>query len=852
MANVAFIPPAARDHLPVTRPAADRVACSIGRRARPARERCDDLDWSFVTNPREVTLPLSPGQTITHYRLLESLGEGGMGVVWKAEDTRLGRPVALKFLPAEAVADPERRRMFVDEARLASSLSDARIAQVYDVGEEGDLHYIAMELVEGKPLDLLIHGRPLPSDKVVMLGTQVAQALTRAHRRGLLHRDIKPANVMVGPEGEVKLVDFGLAALMTRAEPEETAETTASRLRVAADAIVGGTLPYSSPEQLRSEPLDGRSDIYSLGVMLYEMTTGQRPFAGRTSWALAEEVLRGRPKPVHELVPKVPVELERIIQKAMATKPGERYQTADDLVVDLQRLQRELDTDSSPSYADLRDRLDKRKRGRTARWVMGAVATALIAVAAWWFGPWRSEAVDPKRLLVLPFEVQGQGEEGIYLGRAMAQAVAVNLATVKSLIVLAVPPTRSNQNLEPAFQMKQARTLGAGRYVTGFVIRSGDSVRVNVTLCETKSGRIKWGGFSSGDERDLTSTASYLARMVEEEIGVVPSRHYDYIGYLRGSPLMAKSVLVARTQAAVRETDLEEGEKATAGLCAEFPREPDAHALRAWMLSWQSFNRGDSASMDSMNAELEKLHQLDPNHPYFEIMLAIRARDVGRNHEAADLLSKVLARDDLTPAARSHALRQHAACWTGLGQYEDSVKEIEEALTLDPLTAANYELLSRALSLAGRPEDALTRAQQGVAIAPHNWLLHDRVGLALMLLGRYDQAWKPLSAACDLSRLQSPCADYATALFRAGHRAEADSAAAHATSLTPTKWGQFNLATYWTLAGNKPEAIRHLRHSVAMGFADEELFKEHNLDALRSEPEFKKIAAEVRRKLAAH
>jgi serine/threonine protein kinase len=211
-----------------------------------------------------------PGRTLSHYRLIEKIGEGGMGVVWKAEDTVLDRTVAIKVLPADLSRNEKRREMFLKEAKLASSVSDAHIVQVHEFASEGDLDFIVMEYVEGKPLNKIIHGRPLPPDKVVELGSQVARALSRAHRKGLLHRDLKPANILVTPDGDVKVVDFGLAALSERTDsPTGTADPTRSLAEEEGDAEqprgLVGTLPYMSPEQVRGEKLDARSDIFSLG-----------------------------------------------------------------------------------------------------------------------------------------------------------------------------------------------------------------------------------------------------------------------------------------------------------------------------------------------------------------------------------------------------------------------------------------------------------------------------------------------------------------------------------------------------------------------------------------------------------
>ena len=396
----------------------------------PARP--DDDQLSRPTSREDASV--QPGLTVSHYRLIEKIGEGGMGVVWKAEDTVLNRTVAIKVLPADLSRDEKRRQMILEEAKLASSVSDARIVQVYEFGQEGDLDFIVMEYVEGRPLSKMMHGKPLPPHKVAEFGHQVARALARAHQKGLLHRDIKPANILVTPNDEVKVVDFGLAAFFERTESTAGLDESTRSLpssdtptqRISRRDALAGTLPYMSPEQVQGENLDARSDIFSLGIVLYEMTTGDRPFAGRTNADLLRDIVKSRARPVHELVPKVPMELDRIVQKALEPRKRNRYQTMEDMAVDLKHLGRELESGSSPSYDDLRDAAGLGNRKWVWR-VSAAVAVVLLIVVGWNLmsrdsGP----AMDENIILILPFEVSGQEQEADYVGRAFAEEIASN------------------------------------------------------------------------------------------------------------------------------------------------------------------------------------------------------------------------------------------------------------------------------------------------------------------------------------------------------------------------------------------------------------------------------------------
>jgi Tol biopolymer transport system component/predicted Ser/Thr protein kinase len=328
---------------------------------------------------------------LSHYRLVEPIGEGGMGIVWKAHDEVLNRLVAIKLLAADASRDESHRKMFLEEARLASSVSHAHIVQVYEFVRAGNLDFIVMEYIDGRPLSRVMRGQPLPPRQVADYGRQVALAVARAHRQGLLHRDLKPGNILLTPDGEVKVVDFGLAILFERRDM--TFDVQATGLSEATTQVplrpeerrIAGTLPYMSPEQLRGERLDSRSDIFSFGVILYEMTTGSLPFRGATVAMVAAEIQKAQPTPVHEIIAQVPFELDRTIQKALAARPSERYQTMDDMAVDLNRLSRDLESGSSPAYAQVARRPSLRLR--RGLWSAAGLLAAALLVTAMIFRP---------------------------------------------------------------------------------------------------------------------------------------------------------------------------------------------------------------------------------------------------------------------------------------------------------------------------------------------------------------------------------------------------------------------------------------------------------------------------------
>jgi Tol biopolymer transport system component/predicted Ser/Thr protein kinase len=324
---------------------------------------------------------------VSHYEIVEKLGEGGMGVVYKARDTRLGRFVALKILPPDRVADPERRQRFAQEARAASALNDPHIVTIYDIDEANGVNFIAMELVEGRTLADRIGRRGLPLREALLLGSQIADALAQAHARGIVHRDLKPTNVMVTPEGVAKVLDFGLAKLV---EAEVSEEATTDLKPATEEGTIVGTASYMSPEQAQGRRVDARSDIFSFGSVLYEVVTGRRAFSAETKVSTLAAILKEEPKPASEVAPAVPRELERLIQHCMRKDPARRFQHMDDVRTLLDRLREDSESGRLAAAAPP-------PRSGLSRAAMGGLAlAALVAMAAVgiWLGRRTFSAVD--------------------------------------------------------------------------------------------------------------------------------------------------------------------------------------------------------------------------------------------------------------------------------------------------------------------------------------------------------------------------------------------------------------------------------------------------------------------------
>ncbi len=350
------------------------------------------------------------GTTVSHYRILEKLGGGGMGVVYKAEDSILRRPVALKFLPEALEKDAETLARFQREARAASALNHPHICTIYQLAEEAGRHFIVMELMEGETLKYLAQGSSMPAEDIVRFGAQVADALDAAHEAGIVHRDIKPTNLFVSRRGDVKVLDFGLAKVNREPAPRESAtpenpdETQAAPWDLTVPGSTMGTISYMSPEQVRGQVVDHRTDIFSLGVVLYELATGQKPFAGLTSGLIFDQILNHSPTPADKLNPALPKGLKEILAKALEKDRDRRYQSAAELRDDLLRLQ----PDTTLSMSMARPALPPaRRRAGALVWIAAAVAIAAVAALTWW-GLWGRAAEAPAApMKITPFTAEG-------------------------------------------------------------------------------------------------------------------------------------------------------------------------------------------------------------------------------------------------------------------------------------------------------------------------------------------------------------------------------------------------------------------------------------------------------------
>jgi serine/threonine protein kinase/tetratricopeptide (TPR) repeat protein len=485
-------------------------------------------DSSGGNGPGSGKPAVEQGTTLKHYRILSRLGEGGMGVVYQAEDTRLGRTVALKILPEHLATSEDHLRRFEREARAASAINHPGIATLYDFDRDGDVTFLSMEYVQGKTLREVLQGPSLPIDQLLDCLIQIAEALSAAHQKGIIHRDLKPENVMSADSGFYKILDFGLARMelkddMGFSSSNPTQWATVSK-QITSEGKIVGTFGYMSPEQVQGHALDPRSDIFSFGTLVYELVTGTIPFGGNNAIAAFHSIVHEQPPPMSSRRDEVPQELEHITARCLAKDPAERYQTSADLAADLRRLHHPSGSGagsyySSPAFPRVAHRP---ARKRLMLWSsLGAVAVAAVGLTFWLSrtDPGTRSSAEPPAAPVqpAPFETASAGQavrsriavaafanvsndpEADWLRQALPEMLTTDLARSSELEVIstqrmddlvAAAGRESGENLDRATATELARWAGAGVVVSGSIYRAGDGYRIDVQASDTEGGDV--------------------------------------------------------------------------------------------------------------------------------------------------------------------------------------------------------------------------------------------------------------------------------------------------------------------------------------------------------------------------
>ena len=715
-------------------------------------------------------------ETISHFRIVEKLGAGGMGVVYKAIDTRLDRPVALKFLPDKMAQDSQALERFRREARAASALNHPGICTIYDIGEQAGRTFIAMEFIDGETLRTHIHEKPLPLEETLKLGIQLAEALDAAHSQGIIHRDIKPANIFVTRRGQAKVLDFGLAKLVPKGIA--SADTDSGSGTPDATSIVGiisGTPAYMSPEQVRGDNLDPRTDIFSLGLLLYEMATGRQAFSGATGGAIIEAVLTRPPVPARTINPAIPLRLEEIISKALTKNRDQRYQHAADIRTDLQQLERISASDQltqtvqSSATSDLHPTGEHRAQNPTTQ--TGTLRPPRV-----------SKIIDS--LAVLPFDNSSRDPEHEYLSDGIAGSLINILAAVPKLRVMAQSTVFrfKGRGVDP---QSVGRELNVRAVLTGRIMQSGGSLRIGAELVDVATGSRIWGAQYDRKPGDIFAIQDEISNEIWETLKLKLTRaekkrlakHQTddaeaYRLYLKGrhhwnkwtedgfykaieyfQQAVDKDPAYALARAGIADSYILLGwnsylppkdvfPKAKAAALAALRLDPDlgeAHTPMAavlWLYDWQ---------WPEAQAEFQRSIALNFAHPTASHWYAECLMTMGRQAEAIAGMKKSQELDPLS-----------LIIGAGIGwahymdrQYDAAIEQLHRTIELDPNYPITYWILGLIHRKLGRYEEAIANGEKAVKFSGGSPMLTAALAQTLATAGRKQEAIQLLE---DLSK----------------------------------------------------------------------------------------------------
>jgi serine/threonine-protein kinase len=829
---------------------------------------------------------LSPNTTLSHYRIVSKIGAGGMGEVYLAQDTKLDRKVAIKFLHEEFSKDADKLNRFVQEAKAASALNHPNILTVYEIGQVDGKNYIATELIDGKTLrEHLSYKEALPLNTILKIGVQVAEALSAAHQAGIIHRDIKPENIMLRKDGYAKVLDFGLAKLSAPVATSSTSSEDATRAFVKTNpGMVMGTVSYMSPEQARGKETDARTDIWSLGVVLYEMLSGKIPFSGETVNHTIVSILEKEPL----LLEKVPAELQRIVRKSMAKDVDMRYQTAHDLLIDLKTLRRELDiqgelersiipnraatTESanenqtelySPeavaatksgqaaatqsvttSSSSLEYAVTQAKSHKLVSAIVGIVLLGAVATIVYFAFIPKGKARQINSIAVMPFLNQSGNADLEYLSDGMTETLINGLSQIPNLSVKSRSSVFRYKGKE--VDPKQiASELNVQAILTGRVIQRGDQLTLSLELVDASTENVLWSQLYNRKQSDLVTLQSEIARDVSSKLkfklsgAEVAKVEKNYTGnpeayqlYLKGKFYWNKRTGESLKQAAELYRQAIE-------------KDPNyALAYSGLAETYVLYSSYDVApAKDSMpQAKAAALRALEIDDSLAEAHTALGFYLSNYEWDRDGSEKEFRRAIEIKP---NYATAHHwfSADLANVKRFEESLVEIRRAEELDPLSPIIATNLGDTLVFARRYDEAIAQYKRTLVNNPNFSYAHRTLGWVYGSKGMYPEAIAETRTAIELRNGSSAKGYLGLWLGRSGQREEAAKVLGELKQEAAQAYVQpYTFALIYIGLGDKEEALNWLEKQMsdrsetanAYGVVPE-------LDGLRSEPRFKEM-----------